>query len=109
MMVRNLCEREADLPLARPRLRPASSSDYQGRVGAASLERSGLAYAGPKFVEVKVRAIPRVKRAWSLDLCVHLQFVQESSNFTRSSVPLIESLKTEKLDSFAINFAFQGF
>jgi hypothetical protein len=44
----------------------------------------------------------------------------ESDNFTGSSVPLIESLKskahlitdareTEKLDSSATNFAFQGF
>jgi len=32
--------------------------------------------------------------AWFLDLCVHLQLVWESSNFTRSSVPLIESLKS---------------
>jgi len=55
-----------------------------------------------------------------LDLCAHLQLVWESSNFTRSSVPLIESLKSnahliidarngKKLDSFAIDFAFQGF
>jgi hypothetical protein len=35
-----------------------------------------------------------VGSAWFLDLCVHLQLVWESSNFTRSSVPLIESLKS---------------
>jgi len=50
-----------------------------------------------------------------LDLCVHLQLVLESNNFTRSSVlekqrPFDHRCtKTEKLDSFAINFAFQGF
>src|SRR6516162_6257833 len=35
----------------------------------------------------------KLTRQTLLDLCVHLQLVCESSNFTRSSVPLIESLK----------------
>jgi hypothetical protein len=60
-----------------------------------------------------------VGSAWFWILYVHLQLVWESGNFTRSTVALIESLKSKahliidarrgKLDSFAIDFAFQGF
>jgi hypothetical protein len=51
-------------------------------------------------------------------LCMHVQLGWQSDNFTGSSVPLTESLKSkahlipterEKLDSSAISFAFQGF
>jgi hypothetical protein len=85
------------------------------------LGSSGLAYAGPKFVEgLKGRAIQRrSKRRLVLDLCVHVQLAWESCNFTGSSVPLLESLKSKahlindarngKLDSSATSFAFQGF
>jgi len=106
--------------LARPRLRPARSrvskaAGEQHRLGeAASLRRDR------NLLGMKVRAIPRGGQRLVLDLCVHLQLVWESGNFTRSSVPLIESLKKQgpfdhrctkrkKLDSFAIDFAFQGF
>ena len=68
---------------------------------------------------VKVLAIHRGGQRLVLDLCVHLRLVWEAGNFTRSSVPLVESLKSKahflidarngKLDSFAIDFAFQGF
>jgi hypothetical protein len=51
---------------------------------------------------------------------MHVQLGWQSDNFTGSSVPLIESLKSKahlipdvrkgkKLDSSAISFAFQGF
>jgi len=57
---------------------------------------SGLAYAGPQFVKGKSpgNCSSEAGSAWFLDLCVHLQLVLESNNFTRSSVPLIESLKS---------------
>src|SRR5262249_23940443 len=44
---------------------------------------------------VKVQAIPRGGQGLVLDLCVHLQLLWESGNLTRSSVPLIESLKNK--------------
>jgi hypothetical protein len=44
---------------------------------------------------VKVQAIPRGGQRLVLDLRVHLQLLWESGNFTRSSVPLIESLKSK--------------
>jgi len=95
--LRHIGKPRTTMPLARPRLRPARSSGYQGHVGAASLgcKRPRLC-RDRNLLRVKVRAIPRVKwgSAWILDLCVHLQLVWESSNFTRSSVPLIESLKS---------------
>ena len=81
-------------PLARPRLRPARSKGSkaaweQYRLGeAASLMRDR------NLLGVKVQAIPRAPRL-VLDLCVHLQLLWESGNFTRSSVPLIESLKSK--------------
>src|SRR6516165_6116845 len=81
--------------LARPRLRPARSrvskaAGEQHRLGkAASLMRDR------NLLRVKVRAFPRGGQRLVLDLCVHLQFVRESGNFARSSVPLIESLKSK--------------
>src|SRR6516162_2495099 len=71
------------------------------------------------LLRVKGRAILRAMRA-ALDFwmyALHLQLVWESSNFTRSSVPLIESLKSnahliidarngKKLDSSATGFCF---
>jgi hypothetical protein len=54
--------------------------------------------AGPKFVKgLRVRALPRAQPAAAVFLiCARIvQLVWESSNFTGSSVPLIESLKSK--------------
>ena len=44
---------------------------------------------------VKVQAIPRGGQRLVLDLGLHLKLVWQSDNCTRSSVPLIESLKSK--------------
>ena len=60
-------------------------------MGAASLA------AGPKFVKGQ-KSGPILARSGErlfFDLCVHVQLVWEFGNFTGSSVPLIESLKSK--------------
>jgi len=53
--------------------------------------------AGPKLVRVKSpgSCSSRAGSGWSFDWCMHVQLVWESNNFTGSSVPLIESLKSK--------------
>jgi|SRR6516162_7153347 len=104
-----------------------AASDQRGLgVSKAAWGQHGLGEAASlmrdrNWLRVRVRSIPGATgSAWFLDLRVHLQSVWESSNFTPSSVPLYRILEkqgtlvhrcaeTEKLDSFAIDFAFQGF
>ena len=67
-------------------------------MGAASVRGEAASLtAGPKLLRVKSpdMSSSTAGSGWSFALCTHVQLTWQSDNFTGSSVPLIESLKSK--------------